>query len=200
MRWRFAVVCGASLALVGGVFAVATAAGGSQSTPAHERPPQTVPYDMVFSFVEYCTPPDRAGGYTRLDGLSSWAINSEGTVTINLVYLDQKSGAPVVDEVATAVANVCLSKRRIQRDVSDRFPNQAQVLVIRDWFWRWEAPCLTAHGVSLRTPAINEMLESRMLSWYLRIRPLDADFETELAARRACRPLPPYLEDAGIGF
>lgn len=155
---------------------------------------------MVFSFVEYCTPPEQAGGFTRLDGLSTWSINTQGIVTINLVYLDEASGAPVVDEVATAVANVCLSKRQIERSTVKRFPNAAQVLVIRDWFWRWEAPCLTAHGVSLDTPAVTEMVQSRMLSWYLRIRPLDANFETELAARHACHPLPRYLEEAGVGF
>ena len=200
MRWRFAAVCGATLALIGGVAGVGLSAGLPSRQELQDRPPQTVPYDMVFSFVEYCTPQDHAGGYTRLDGLSSWSINSQGVVTISLVYLDEQTGDPVVDEAATAAANTCLSKRRVQRDVTERFPNPAQVLVIRDWFWRWEAPCLTAHGVSLRTPAIDEMLQSRMLSWYLRIRPLGADFETELAARRACDPLPRYLQDSGVGF
>lgn len=199
MKWRFAAICGASLALIGGAVALAASFGRPESPAAPERPPQTVPYDMIFSFVEYCTP-DHAEDYSRLDGLSSWAINSEGLVTINLVYLDDTTGAPVVDDAATAVANECLSKRRIERQAANRFPNQAQVLLIRDWFWRWEAPCLTAHGVSLRTPAIDEMIETRMLEWYLRIRPLDADFETELAARSACQPLPPYLVTAGIGF
>jgi hypothetical protein len=169
--------------------------------PAEAASEQFLPADMVRQFVAYCTPPDRVGGYTREDGLSSWWIGEDALVHIELSYVDSATNATTVDEVATAVATVCLQKRHVQLDRADRFPTPAQMLVIREWFWRWEAPCLSAHGISLGDVSDDDdEVLSPAVTWYLRTRPLADNFERELAARLACEPMPPYLQNAGVGF
>ena len=200
MRWRSAVICGTTLALIGTVASLAV--GVLTPVPPRDREPadDRLPVDMVPSFVEYCSPPDEGGAYLRQYVDRSWEIGRDAVVRVELSYADPSTGSLVVDAAATAVANACLSKRRVVFDDIERFPTPAQLLVIEDWFWRREAPCLTAHGMSLTSPEVEEMLEPRMLLWYLRIRPIGGDFEAELAARLACESIPAYLQNEGVGF
>lgn len=200
MRWRSAAICGTTLALIGAVAGVAAGALTPVPPRDHEPADDRLPVDMVPSFVEYCSPPDEGGAFLRQYVDRSWEIGRDAVVRVELSYTDPSTGSLVVDEAATAVANACLSKRRVVYDDIERFPTPAQVRVIQDWFWRWEAPCLTAHGMSLSSPEVEEMLEPRMLLWYLRIRPIGGDFEAELAARLACESIPAYLQNEGVGF
>jgi hypothetical protein len=197
MNWRFAVICGTPLALIGAAAALAIGVQPSSHPDSPDPGSSVLPADMVPLFVEHCSPPDEGGAYLRQYVQRSWSIDDDAVVHVQLSYLDG-AGRLVVDEAASATADDCLSERRVVDDDVDRYPNPAQLLVIRDWFWTSEAPCLSAHGMPLNSPDVEQMLHPRMILWYLR--PIGGDFESELAARLACAPLPPYLENAGVGF
>lgn len=161
-----------------------------------------VPLDLSWMWVRECLP-DGGVGWLVVSGMQ----DSEGVATVQLVPFDgtqpefDENGDVVVDAQTTAEVNACLAQRTFEPFRSDRQARPAERLLLVGWVAGWEAPCLRARGFDVETPAVAALLDEQQVSWFL----LDqqdwaVDFDTLLAARRACAPVPPFLADRGVGW
>ena len=175
-------------------------------SPAAADPTRTrIPADIMWMFVNACTP-DTPVGETGSTVPFSFSLDPDGTLTVQFGYPDVDDHSITgytLDAGATAVANECLGGARFEDRDSWRPPTPGEKLLIYDWVYRWEVPCLAGQGHRVWMPQYAELVVDEygyaayMLPAIAQFE--DIDFDGVLASRTACSPIPPFLRDAGVG-
>jgi len=169
-------------------------------------PSRFVPWDMITLALEECMDViPETERYITIFPLD-WNVAPGGQLRMFVGKVDLvepepgvyvRGDDPVVDMEASSLVSTCLDARRYEQEPVFREPTPAERLVLHDWVRRVQEPCLAARGVPFESPDDATLMNPRERAWSMP-EMTGADFETRLAIRRACPPIPKWLHDDGV--
>ena len=175
------------------------------ATPtATAEPARRIPSDIAWSFIVQCLNLLTVQEQNSDAQLYRSSVTPDGTVTVDLgtpTEPDQYGNSDYIpNPPASATVNKCLAEDRVEVRDSWREPTAGERLLLYDWVHRWEAPCLTAHGMATTLPHFTEFVDDELYPWYLVNPSGRLRFDELLEVRTACEPIPPFLRAAGVGW
>lgn len=166
----------------------------------------TMPWDTFGEFVDHCMRVfPEADRYSTIIPLASETTrDGQVRVVMGRRVMEEpepgsfaSAGEPTVDAAASELMNECLNTEVMEEPPVYREPTRAERLVLYDWVSRFQEPCLAAHGVTPNSFTFSVFMSSGQHPWTMPQLP-GSDFETRLALRLACPPIPEHLHLDGI--
>ena len=160
---------------------------------------EAIPGDLVWAWLLTCMDAQESVlASTSL--LYGYSIDGEGAIDAHYGNVDA-DGTLTRDDEMSAVMNACVQTRRAEVVGGGRPMTDADRLIQYDWAVRRQQPCLSLRGIDTDVPTAAAFFNAQSDSTYGLDQylysgpgaPRDFDFDTVLAARLACPPVPRYL-------
>lgn len=198
-----ALAAGTVVAICVGAVAVSATNPDSGERPG-PADASRIPTDLVWRWVVHCMQlSDEASSAVPV----RYSLGDDGELSVEFGWADAQ-GNVTVDPRMAAATEECLAEKTVGPPNSViRGPTRAERLVLYDWSLERQQPCLAKRGITTLVVSPTDFLDEEAAPWYLlnayasslQERGIGLDFDTLLAARLACPPIPGYLAGRGVG-